>query len=112
MPPHSLLCPERMIAGITRDSGTNLYQTRTILYAHVRVRSHLFSMYEIYSGWQRACLATRPEDDVTNDSPTILNVDDERDQRLVLATLLEYRGFRVRIARRTRYSRTDGDGTA
>jgi hypothetical protein len=68
MPPHSLLGPERMIAGTTQDSGTNLYQTKTILYAHVRGRSHLFSMYEIYSGWQRACLATLRRDDVTNHS--------------------------------------------
>jgi hypothetical protein len=99
MPPHSLLCPDRMIAGITQDSGTKLYQTATILYAHVRVCPHLFSMSEIYSG-RRVCSAKSPEDDVTNDSPTILYIDDESDQRLVLAaTLLEYRGFRVRIAR-------------
>jgi hypothetical protein len=83
--PHSLLCPERMIAEITQDSGTNLYQTQTILYAHFRVPSHLFSMYEIYSGWQAACLATLRRDDVTNDSPAILYIDDESDQRLVLA---------------------------
>ena len=41
-----------------------------------------------------------PADDMTNYSPTILYIDDESDQRIVLAALLEYRGFRVRTARR------------
>jgi CheY-like chemotaxis protein len=41
-----------------------------------------------------------PEDDMTNYSPTILYVDEESEQRLFLAALLEYRGFRVRTARR------------
>jgi DNA-binding NtrC family response regulator len=41
-----------------------------------------------------------PEDDMTDYSPTILYIDDETDQRIVLAALLEYRGFRVRTARR------------
>ena len=46
-----------------------------------------------------ACLVT-PEDDMTDYSPTILYIDDETDQRILLAALLEYRGFRVRTARR------------
>ena len=37
---------------------------------------------------------------MTDYSPTILYIDDETDQRIVLAALLEYRGFRVRTARR------------
>jgi two-component system, OmpR family, KDP operon response regulator KdpE len=37
---------------------------------------------------------------MTNYSPTILYIDDETDQRIFLAALLEYRGFRVRTARR------------
>jgi DNA-binding NtrC family response regulator len=44
--------------------------------------------------------AHSPEDDMTNDSPTILYIDDETDQRIFLVALLEYRGFRVRTARR------------
>jgi CheY-like chemotaxis protein len=40
-----------------------------------------------------------PEDNMTNYSPTILYIDDESDQRIFLAALLEYRGFRVRTAR-------------
>ena len=37
---------------------------------------------------------------MTDYSPTILYIDDETDQRILLAALLEYRGFRVRTARR------------
>ena len=37
---------------------------------------------------------------MTNYSPTILYIDDETDQRILLTALLEYRGFRVRTARR------------
>jgi CheY-like chemotaxis protein len=40
------------------------------------------------------------EDDMTDYSLSILYVDDESDQRIFLAALLEYRGFRVRTARR------------
>ena len=40
-----------------------------------------------------------PEDGMTNYSPTILYIDDESDQRIFLAALLQYRGFRVRTAR-------------
>jgi DNA-binding NtrC family response regulator len=48
---------------------------------------------------ERACLVTL-EDDMIKYSPTILYVDDETDQRIFLAALLEYRGFRVRTAKR------------
>jgi CheY-like chemotaxis protein len=41
-----------------------------------------------------------PEDNMTNYSPTILYIDDASDQRIFLAALLEYRGFRVTTARR------------
>src|SRR5467141_1835307 len=37
---------------------------------------------------------------MTNDSPRILYVDTATDQRIVLAAMLEYRGFRVSIAKR------------
>ena len=37
---------------------------------------------------------------MTNDSPRILYVDTEIDQRPYLAAMLEYRGFRVSIAKR------------
>jgi DNA-binding NtrC family response regulator len=40
------------------------------------------------------------EDDMTKYSQTILYVDDETEQRIFLAALLEYRGFRVRTAKR------------
>jgi CheY-like chemotaxis protein len=40
------------------------------------------------------------EDDMTDYSLSILYVDDESDQRIFLAALLEYRGFRLRTARR------------
>lgn len=40
------------------------------------------------------------EDNMTKYSPTILYVDDESDQRLFLAAILEYRGFRVKTAKR------------
>jgi DNA-binding NtrC family response regulator len=40
------------------------------------------------------------EDNMTKYSPTILYVDDETDQRLFLAAILEYRGFRVKTAKR------------
>jgi len=36
---------------------------------------------------------------MTNYSPTILYIDDESDQRMFLAALLEYRGYGVRTAR-------------
>ena len=36
---------------------------------------------------------------MTNYSPTILYIDAESDQRIFLAALLEYRGFRVKTAR-------------
>ena len=36
---------------------------------------------------------------MTSYSPTIPYIDDETDQRIFLAALLEYRGFRVRTAR-------------
>jgi len=36
---------------------------------------------------------------MTNDSTTILYVDDETDQRLFLAAMLEYRGFHVSTAK-------------
>jgi CheY-like chemotaxis protein len=48
---------------------------------------------------ERACLVTL-EDDMTKYSQTILCVDDETEQRIFLAALLEYRGFRVRTAKR------------
>ena len=35
-----------------------------------------------------------------NYPPTILYIDDETDQRIFLSAMLEYRGFRVRTARR------------
>jgi response regulator RpfG family c-di-GMP phosphodiesterase len=57
-------------------------------------------MYEIYSGWQRGLFGDSPADDMTKHSPTILYIDDESDQRIFLGALLEYRGFRVRTARR------------
>jgi len=47
-----------------------------------------------------AWFADSPEDEMTNYSPTILYIDDESDQRIFLAALLTYRGFRVRTARR------------
>ena len=37
---------------------------------------------------------------MTNDSPRILYVDTENDQRIFLAAMLECRGFRVRTAKR------------
>ncbi len=37
---------------------------------------------------------------MTNDSPRILYVDAETNQRIFLAAMLEYRGFRVSIAKR------------
>lgn len=37
---------------------------------------------------------------MTNYSPTILYVDDETDQRIFLAAILEYRGYRVKTAKR------------
>jgi DNA-binding NtrC family response regulator len=40
------------------------------------------------------------EDDMTKYSQTILYVDDETELRIFLAALLEYRGFRVRTAKR------------
>jgi len=39
------------------------------------------------------------EETVTNYSPSILYVDDQSDQRIFLAALLQYRGFHVRTAR-------------
>jgi len=39
------------------------------------------------------------EETMTNYSPSILYVDDQSDQRIFLAALLEYRGFRVRTAK-------------
>jgi CheY-like chemotaxis protein len=54
---------------------------------------------KIYSGWRWAAWLL-PEDDMTNYSPTILYIDDESDQRIFLAALLEYRGFHVTTARR------------
>ena len=48
------------------------------------------------AGW----FGDSPKDDMTNHSPTILYIDDESDQRIFLAALLEYRGFRFRTARR------------
>ena len=40
------------------------------------------------------------EDNMTNDSPRILYVDTETDQRILLAAMLEYRGFNVSTAKR------------
>ena len=57
-------------------------------------------MYESYSGWQRGLFGDSTADDMTKHSPTILYIDDESDQRIFLGALLEYRGFRVRTARR------------
>ncbi len=37
---------------------------------------------------------------MSNYSPTILYIDDEADQRIFLAAVLEYRGFHVTTARR------------
>ena len=41
-----------------------------------------------------------PEDDITNHSTTILYINGETRQRILLAALLEYRGLRVTTARR------------
>jgi PleD family two-component response regulator len=97
--PHILPCPDLTIDVSLKIRSTNLYRTENESLRTSSFRSHLFTMNEIYSDPQRAGLVT-PEDDMTNYSPTILYIDGETEQRLFLAALLEYRGFRVRTARR------------
>src|ERR1700687_5628246 len=72
-------------------------ELKTSLYVQVRSLVSLHHERNLF-GSRRAVLAT-PENDMTNYSPTILYIDGETEQRIFLAALLEYRGFRVRTAR-------------
>jgi hypothetical protein len=97
--PHILPCPDLTIHVSLKIRSTNFDRTENGSLRTSSFRSHLFTMNEIYSDRSGLVWVT-PEEDMTNYSTTILYIDGETEQRIFLAALLEYRGFRVRTARR------------